>query len=122
MNCLILGWVTKAMTSIVATTLEMSEHRALAICIFFLIPFTGFYVALGGLWGVLWTDLFQFVLKMSIVIAIAYYAVHAVGGMPALIARLGQMRMDAMRMEPKAATGDPLAFFPNLSSGLTTEM
>ena len=86
MNCVILGWVTKAMTSIVATTLAgtpmltnisgfMSAHfgsvwsgndgAALAICVFFLIPFTGLYVALGGLWGVLWTDLFQFVLKMS---------------------------------------------------------
>src|SRR5208337_86987 len=70
MNCFILGWVTKAMTSIVATTLAgtpmlthisnfMSAHfgsvwsgndgAALAICVFFLIPFTGLYVALGGL-------------------------------------------------------------------------
>src|SRR6201996_979338 len=73
MNCLILGWVTKAMTSIVGSVLGKSESTSLAICIFFLIPFTGFYVSLGGLWGVLWTDLFQFVLKMSIVIAVAYY-------------------------------------------------
>ena len=58
MNCLILGWVTKAMTSIVAAVLGVSDARALGICIFFLIPFTGFYVSLGGLWGVLWTDLF----------------------------------------------------------------
>ena len=142
MNCVILGWVTKAMTSIVAITLggtpmlltvgrwvaplggiwAAPDGAALAICVLFLIPFTGLYVSLGGLWGVLWTDLFQFVLKMSVVIAIAYYAVHAVGGMPALIARLGHMRMDAMRMDPQAATGDPLAFFPNLSAGLTTEM
>ena len=109
MNCVILGWVTKAMTSIVAITLGGTpllvtvgrwvaplggvwagpDGAALAVCVFFLIPFTGLYVSLGGLWGVLWTDLFQFVLKMSIVIAIAYYAVHAVGGGSALIARLG---------------------------------
>src|SRR6201997_638476 len=81
MNCLILGWVTKAMTSIVATTLGLSDRGALAVCVFFLIPFTGIYVSLGGLWGVLWTDLFQFVLKMAIVIAVAWYGVHAVGGM-----------------------------------------
>src|SRR5437660_163323 len=85
MNCLILGWVTKAMTSIVATTLGLSDTRALAVCVFFLIPFTGLYVALGGLWGVLWTDLFQFVLKMSIVIAVAYFAVMACGGMSSLL-------------------------------------
>src|SRR5271169_2342518 len=102
MNCVILGWVTRAMTSIVSTTLGPTMARwsslggfanflsgifgasfagadgqALVVCIFFLIPFTGLYVALGGLWGVLWTDLFQFVLKMGIVIAVAYYAVSA---------------------------------------------
>jgi len=101
MNCVILGWVTKAMTSIVSTTLANTpmlnnvssfmtgfgsvwngnDGAALAICVLFLIPFTGLYVALGGLWGVLWTDLFQFVLKMSIVIAVAYYAIAACGGM-----------------------------------------
>src|SRR5579864_3520484 len=80
MNCLILGWVTKAMTSIVGSVLGKSEAASLAICIFFLIPFTGFYVSLGGLWGVLWTDLFQFVLKMGIVIGVAYYGVRGAGG------------------------------------------
>src|SRR6202046_2035777 len=80
MNCVILGWGTKAMTRIVATPLAntpmltnisrfMSAHfgsvwsgndgAALAICVFFLIPFTGLYVSLGGPWGVLWADLFQ---------------------------------------------------------------
>src|SRR5512142_347667 len=105
MNCLILGWVTKAMTSIVAVTLGLSERTALAVCIFFLIPFTGVYVALGGLWGVLWTDLFQFVLKMTIVIAVAWYAVGAAGGMAALLAKLGAMRAAT----PGAA--DATAFF-----------
>src|SRR5712672_4488154 len=95
MNCLILGWVTKAMTSIVATTLGLSDTRALAVCVFFLIPFTGLYVALGGLWGVLWTDLFQFVLKMSIVIAVAYFAVMACGGMGSLLSQLAAMRAAA---------------------------
>ena len=137
MNCVILGWVTKAMTSIVATTLGgtpmlvnvsrfMSSHfgsvwsgndgAALAICVFFLIPFTGLYVALGGLWGVLWTDLFQFVLKMSIVIAIGYYAVAACGGMSAMIQRLHAAQANA---GPNAAS--PLALLPQFSRGITAE-
>src|ERR1700674_1384112 len=95
MDCLILGWVTKAMTSIVGVTLGKSETVSLAICIFFLIPFTGFYVSLGGLWGVLWTDLFQFVLKMGIVIGVAYYGVRAAGGMHAMLAKLAAMRSTA---------------------------
>ncbi len=137
MNCVILGWVTKAMTSIVATTLAgtpmlanvsrvMSAHfgsvwngndgAALAICVLFLIPFTGLYVALGGLWGVLWTDLFQFVLKMTIVIAIGYYAVAACGGMSAMIQSLRQAQANA---GPNAAS--PLALLPQFSRGVTAE-
>ena len=58
-NCVILGWVTKAMTTIAAVVLGISDRSALALCVFFLIPFTGIYVALGGLWGVLWTDCFS---------------------------------------------------------------
>jgi SSS family solute:Na+ symporter len=139
MNCFILGWVTKAMVSIVATTLgptmahwgwmaaassalssvfgpsfSGADGQALIVCIFFLIPFTGFYVALGGLWGVLWTDLFQFALKMTIVIAVAYYAVRAAGGMDAMISRLEAMRV---------ATGasDPLAFLPDFSRGIASD-
>ncbi len=95
MNCLILGWVTNAMVSIVAVLLEpliqqgrvvrlaigattlfhytlgAPSHTALLICVLVLIPFTGFYTALGGLWGVLVTDLVQFVLKMGMVIVLA---------------------------------------------------
>jgi len=116
MNCLILGWVTKAMTSIVATTLGVSDHTSLAICVLFLIPFTGIYVALGGLWGVLWTDLFQFALKMAIVIGVAWYAVHATGGMSSLLGRLAEMRAAA---GPHA--GDATSFFPDFSRGWSEE-
>ena len=116
MNCLILGWVTKAMTSIVGSALGTSERASLAICIFFLIPFTGFYVSLGGLWGVLWTDLFQFVLKMGIVIAVAYYGVRGAGGMGAMLAKLSAQRASA---GPGAS--NITALFPDFSRGLTGE-
>jgi len=116
MNCLILGWVTKAMTSIVASVLGKSEAVSLAICIFFLIPFTGLYVSLGGLWGVLWTDLFQFVLKMGIVIAVAYYGVRGAGGVRAMLTKLSEMRAAA---GPRAS--NIAAIFPDFSRGLTRE-
>jgi Na+/proline symporter len=116
MNALILGWVTKAMSSILVTALGVSERTALAICIFFIIPFTGIYASMGGLWGVLWTDLFQFVLMMGIVIAVGFYAVGAVGGMDNLLARLAEARAAA---GPGAA--DITAFFPDFSRGLTAE-
>jgi len=139
MNCLILGWVTKAMVGIISTTMGPTmqgwpilvgfsnflsrifgstfagaDGQALVVCMFFLIPFTGIYVTLGGLTGVLWTDLFQFVLKMSIVIGVAYYAVRAAGGMGTILSRIGAMRQTN-------GGSDPTAFFPDFSRGLTTE-
>jgi Na+/proline symporter len=63
---------------------------------------------------------------MSIVIAIAYYAVGAVGGISALISRLGSMQQSMQQFTPGPANphaaGNPLAFFPSFSAGLTTEM
>ena len=116
MNCLILGWVTKAMVNIISTSLGMSDFKALMICVFFLMPFTGIYVSLGGLWGVLWTDLFQFVLKMAIVISVAWYGVRAVGGMPQLLAALA-----AKRAAAGAGASDITALLPDFSRGLTGE-
>ncbi len=114
MNCLILGWVTKAMVSILSVTFQITELKALLICVLFLVPFTGFYVALGGLWGVLWTDVFQFVLKMGIVIAVAVYAVHAIGGMDVMMSRLASMRTTT-------GASDPLSIFPDFSRGFSSE-
>ncbi|MBZ5527345.1 MAG: Na+:solute symporter [Acidobacteriia bacterium] len=116
MNCLILGWVTKAMVSIVSTVLGVPDSTSLAICIFFLMPFTGFYVSLGGLWGVLWTDLFQFILKMGIVIGVAWYGVRAAGGMAAMLAKLEAMRLAA---GPHASSITSL--LPDFSRGWTSE-
>ena len=115
-NCVILGWVTKAMTTIAAVVLGVSDRTALALCIFFLIPFTGIYVALGGLWGVLWTDLFQFVLKMGVVIAVAWYGVAAAGGMHALLAKLAALHAAA---GPNAS--NLTSFFPDFSQGFASE-
>jgi Na+/proline symporter len=114
MNCLILGWVTKAMVNIISTSLGVSDFKALVICVFFLMPFTGLYVSLGGLWGVLWTDLFQFVLKMAIVIGVAWYGVHAAGGMQQLLATLEAKRA-------AAGASDITAMLPDFSRGLTGE-
>src|SRR3989442_8165418 len=65
-NCIILGWVNLAMIKILVT-LGLDQRNAAYVLIGMLI-FTAFYTAISGLWGVLVTDLFQFVLKMSMVI------------------------------------------------------
>jgi solute:Na+ symporter, SSS family len=116
MNCLILGWVAKAMISIIHDLFGVTNLQATAITVLALIPFTGLYVSLGGLWGVLWTDLFQFVLKMGIVIGVAFYSVRAAGGMSGLISRLNALH------DAHPGSGNALAFLPDFSKGLTSEL
>jgi SSS family solute:Na+ symporter len=111
---LLLTNFTRHLNEIFGSTFSGTDGQALAVCIFFLIPFTGIYAALGGLWGVLWTDLFQFVLKMSIVIAVAYYAVAAAGGTGAMLAKIQAMRV-------ASGESDPLTFLPDFSGGFATE-
>jgi SSS family solute:Na+ symporter len=142
MNCFILGWVTQAMINIITVLLgpgiaqgrvvqvsvggRMFQHTlgdphytSLLICILLLIPFTGLYTFIGGLWGVLVTDLFQFALKMTMIIVLAWVAVAKIGGMEAL-----QLRLQVIARNARQAgiqTADPTAFFPNFHLGLTSE-
>ena len=143
MNCLILGWVIKAMISITTVllgdaiaqgrvlqiglgshtlfnyTLGDPAHTALLICVLILVPFTGIYTFIGGLWGVLVTDLFQFILKMSMIIVLAWVAVAKIGGMALLKIQLSHVNNVAR------ATGQPtgsiLSFFPSFHLGWTTD-
>jgi SSS family solute:Na+ symporter len=90
-NLIILGWVTKAMIKILTISLGLHPVNVLgatvsgeviAVGICFII--TVAYSTGAGMWAVLWTDLVQFVIKMSAVIILAVYAVRAVGGMDKL--------------------------------------
>jgi solute:Na+ symporter, SSS family len=143
MNCLILGWVIKAMISIITVllgdaiaqgrvlqiavgsrelfhyTLGAPEHTALLICVLILVPFTGLYTFIGGLWGVLVTDLFQFALKMSMIIVLAWIAVAKVGGMTLLKIQLSHV--DSATRASGQATGSILSFFPSFRLGWTAD-
>jgi SSS family solute:Na+ symporter len=138
MNCFILGWVTQAMVSIITVllgpviaqgrvvnllgthfTLGDPRSTALLLCVFVLIPFTGLYTFIGGLWGVLVTDLFQFALKMTMIIVLAWVAVAKIGGMQSLESHLQTIAQN------ERATGkivsNPLAFLPDFHIGLTND-
>ena len=143
MNCLILGWVIKAMISITTVllgdaiargrVLEVAvgghvlmhyalgapAHTALLICVLVLVPFTGIYTFIGGLWGVLVTDLFQFILKMSMIIVLAWVAVTKIGGMSLLKVQLSHVN-DVVRQTGQP-TGSVLSFFPSFHLGWTTD-
>jgi solute:Na+ symporter, SSS family len=143
MNCLILGWVIKAMISITTVllgdaivqgrvltfaigghewfhyTFGPPDHTGLLICVLLLVPFTGIYTFIGGLWGVLVTDLFQFILKMSMIIVLAWVAVAKVGGMALLKIQLSSVA--AATRQSGEATGNILSFFPSFRLGWTTD-
>ncbi len=113
MNCLVVGWVNLAMEKILMTSLGVSRTWALVICLG-VMALTGFYTTISGLWGVLWTDVVQFVLKMGMVIVLAYYAIRAVGGMEALKVKLAAV--DAARGAAEGGSGSILSFIPDLHS------
>src|SRR5213080_5583289 len=79
-NLIILGWVTKAMIKILTISLGINPYVAVGICFVITVA----YSVAAGMWAVLWTDLVQFVIKMTAVIVLAIFAVKAVGGMDAL--------------------------------------
>lgn len=108
-NCIILGWVNLAMVKILETTLGVDKRGAIIIVIAILL-FTAFYTTISGLWGVLVTDLFQFVLKMGMVIVLAVLSVRAVGGIDALKTKIAAL--DAA----SGQSGSRLAFFPEWDS------
>ena len=108
-NCIILGWVNKAMVDILMLILGVTKLQALAIVIG-MIALTAGISTLSGLWGVLVTDVFQFVIKMSMVIALAVFAVQAVGGIDQMKVKL--LAIDATR----GNQGSVLSFIPDLDS------
>src|SRR5438874_13768979 len=108
-NCIILGWVNLAMIKILRITLGLNDRGAAYVLIGMLL-FTAFYTTISGLWGVLVTDLFQFALKMSMVIVLAVLAVRAVGGIDAL-----KVKIAALDVASNHA-GSRLDFFPDLHS------
>jgi len=130
-NLIILGWVTRAMIKILTVSLGLrdvtiagmtvsGEVVAVGICF----AITAFYAVAAGMWAVLWTDLVQFVIKMSAVIVLAVYAVRAVGGIDVmkvkLVAHFGS-EAAALSVLPVSATATGLhayAWMPLLTLGV----
>jgi solute:Na+ symporter, SSS family len=100
-------------------TLGNPHYTSLLICILVLIPFTGIYTFIGGLWGVLVTDLFQFILKMAMIIVLAWVAVVKIGGMGALQMHLRMIENNVR--QTGVATADPMAFLPNFHLGYSSD-
>ncbi|MGH7683296.1 MAG: sodium:solute symporter family transporter, partial [Vulcanimicrobiaceae bacterium] len=104
-NTIIMGWVNLAIAKILGLTLGIPKWEAIAICL----VLTAIYVAIGGMWSVLVTDVLQFIVKMGMTIVLAVAAVAAVGGVAALRSHLA-----AIDAAHGVTTGGLLALFPPL--------
>jgi solute:Na+ symporter, SSS family len=82
-NLIIMGWVTRAMVTILHISLNIDPWKAAL----FLFGVTAVYSVFAGLWGVIVTDLFQFIFAMGGSILLAVLAVQSVGGLDPLTAR-----------------------------------
>lgn len=83
-NLIIMGWVNLGMAKVLSGTLGLAKWQALALCL----GITFIYSILSGFWGVVVTDAVQFVIAMVGSIALAVFAVKAVGGLDNLKIRL----------------------------------
>jgi SSS family transporter len=99
-NAIIGGAVTLGMIKVLKSTTGIDEWTAVLVCI----GVTAVYSTLGGFMGVLWTDFFQFLLAMAGSVALAVFAVAAVGG-------LGGLQEGLVRTHGDAAAS-LLTFFP----------
>lgn len=89
MNVIIMGWVNKAMASILTGLFGIPESQVYFF-VFACMLFVAFYSALSGLWGVVITDAFQFVIAMTGCIILAILVVNSpdVGGISGMQEKL----------------------------------
>jgi solute:Na+ symporter, SSS family len=90
-NCMILASVSLAACKIANILFGLPRWETLLFCGVLNVIFA----AHSGLWGVLVIDMIQFFIKMTAVIAAAWFAVQHVGGMHVLVERLSAPQLAA---------------------------
>ncbi|HUE82178.1 MAG TPA: sodium:solute symporter family protein [Pyrinomonadaceae bacterium] len=83
-NLIIMGWVNLGMAKVLSGTLGLVKWQALALCL----GITFLYSVISGFWGIVVTDAVQFVIAIVGSIALAVFAVNAVGGLESLNTQL----------------------------------
>jgi len=104
-NCIVMGWVNLAMVKVLMLVLGIEKLEAIFV-VLGLTALTCAVSALAGLRGVLVADLLQFVLMMSLSIALGVFAVQGVGGISELKNQLAA----------PGGEGSALSFFPTPDS------
>jgi len=89
MNVIIMGWVNKAMTSVLKGIFGVPEEVVIYY-VFACMLLVAIYSAISGLWGVVVTDAFQFIIAMFGCIMLAIIVVNSpqIGGVAGLQEKL----------------------------------
>lgn len=83
-NCIILGWVTLGMTKLLSVITGMNPWTIIII----LYILTTMYITISGIWGIIATDFFQFIIAMVGSIILMFFAINHVGGINQLVISL----------------------------------
>ena len=111
-NFIVMGWVINAMASVVSVMLNMDKWTAVWLCVVIALV----YAILSGFWGVVVTDLVQFVIAMFGSIALAMIALNYVGGMEVLLSKLNEL------LGSDIVTNNTLKFIPPMpDTGVATQ-
>lgn len=107
MNVIIIGWVNKAMSSVLVGMFGVDE-TTVYLYVFGCMAIVAIYAALSGLWGVVVSDAFQFVLAMTgcIILAIIVVNLPQIGGIAGLKNNLPEFAFDFF---PKLTNVDSIA-------------
>lgn len=76
-NTIIIGWVSVGMAKVIGTAFDADKW----IILLGLYAITGIYLVVSGLWGVVWTDLLQFIIAMAGSLALAWFTLDEIGSL-----------------------------------------
>ncbi|MFK7848829.1 MAG: sodium:solute symporter family protein [Rhodothermales bacterium] len=108
-NCVVMGWVMLAMIKFSQVLLGWDAELTLVVCIFLALTYT----VASGLWGVVTTDMFQFVAGMIGSMILAGIVLAKLGGpaeMAAAIQALPDAKAGVLDLTPNADHISPLEF------------
>ncbi len=113
MNCIGIGYAMLAMVKVVDALgiwqdlgIDAGENTLKLLSVIGVSIFVLIYAGLAGLWGVVATDFFQFILALLGAIVVAFFAVNSVGGIQELV-----------RQVPLSSDKDILSLLPLTFSG-----
>lgn len=102
-NTIGMSWVILAMAKIIGAIWGGEKWTAVLISTTLAVS----YSFLAGFWGVVVTDVAQFIIAMAGAIALAAFSVHAAGGMGAVIEAAGPERLQLIPSIPAGGFADP---------------